>query len=110
MNQTKIKPQTFVCRRITLDTTRGRGGSDQRYSQGKFGALVPEGFVRLDKDGRPAGWYKGKAGGTVREYSDLLLIFLLKGMRPEKYRERYKSITTSRLTMIGYSRSRAKMA
>lgn len=26
--------------------------------------------------------------GTVRKYSDTLLIFLLKGVRPEKYRER----------------------
>lgn len=26
--------------------------------------------------------------GRVREYSDTLLIFLLKGARPEKYRER----------------------
>ena len=34
------------------------------------------------------GWYKGEAGGTVRKYSDVLLIFLLKGLRPEKYRER----------------------
>jgi len=25
----------------------------------------------------------------VREYSDTLLIFLLKGLRPAKYRERY---------------------
>lgn len=34
----------------------------------------------------------GKSGsgeiGTVRKYSDTLLIFLLKGARPEKYRER----------------------
>ena len=36
----------------------------------------------------PVGWYKGEAGGVVRKYSDLLLIFLLKGIRPEKYRER----------------------
>ena len=34
------------------------------------------------------GWYKGEAGGTVRKYSDVLLIFLLKSLRPEKYRER----------------------
>ncbi len=34
------------------------------------------------------GWYKGKPGGTVREYSDILLIFLLKALRPERYRER----------------------
>ena len=34
------------------------------------------------------GWYKGQAGGTVRRYSDTLLIFLLKGLKPEVYRER----------------------
>lgn len=35
----------------------------------------------------------GKMGsgeiGTIRKYSDTLLIFLLKGARPEKYRENY---------------------
>lgn len=30
----------------------------------------------------------GKQVGTVRKYSDTLLIFLLKGAKPEKYRER----------------------
>jgi len=30
----------------------------------------------------------GHLVGTVREYSDVLLIFLLKGIRPEKFRER----------------------
>lgn len=30
----------------------------------------------------------GKQVGKVREFSDVLLIFLLKGARPEKYRER----------------------
>ena len=37
---------------------------------------------------RATGWYRGVAGGTVTEYSDILAIFLLKGLRPEKYRER----------------------
>ncbi|MEE9296311.1 MAG: hypothetical protein V3W34_15300 [Phycisphaerae bacterium] len=37
---------------------------------------------------KPAGWYKGKPGGYVREYSDILAIFLLKGLRPERYQER----------------------
>ncbi|MCH7717721.1 MAG: hypothetical protein IH876_16480 [Gemmatimonadetes bacterium] len=37
---------------------------------------------------KPVGWYKGVAGGKVREYSDLLLMFRLKALRPEKYRER----------------------
>jgi hypothetical protein len=37
---------------------------------------------------KPTGWYQGKPGAMVREYSDLLTIFLLKGLRPEKYQER----------------------
>ncbi len=36
----------------------------------------------------PTGWYKGEPGGFIRRYSDTLLIFLLKGLRPEVYRER----------------------
>jgi hypothetical protein len=36
----------------------------------------------------PAGWYQGRPGGMVRRYSDVLAIFLLKGLRPEKYQER----------------------
>lgn len=35
----------------------------------------------------PVGWYRGVQGGTVRRYSDTLLIVLLKAHRPEKYRE-----------------------
>lgn len=33
-------------------------------------------------------FHKGAICGKVREYSDTLLIFLLKGARPERYRER----------------------
>lgn len=36
----------------------------------------------------PVGFYRGQPGGVVRKYSDTLLIFLLKGLRPEVYRER----------------------
>ena len=32
-------------------------------------------------------FYKGEVCGSVRKYSDVLLIFLLKGLRPEVYRE-----------------------
>lgn len=34
-------------------------------------------------------YHGGEQVGFVRRYSDTLLIFLLKGARPEKYRERY---------------------
>lgn len=33
-------------------------------------------------------FYLGAEVGTIREYSDTLAIFLLKGAKPEKYRER----------------------
>ncbi len=33
-------------------------------------------------------FYKGEECGKIREYSDLLLMFLLKGIRPEKFREK----------------------
>lgn len=34
-------------------------------------------------------FYKGDVCGHVRKYSDNLMMFMLKGMRPEKYRERF---------------------
>jgi hypothetical protein len=51
--------------------------------------LEAEAFRRaVDGVEKPVGWHKGKPGGYVREYSDTLLIFLLKGLRPEKYGDR----------------------
>lgn len=41
----------------------------------------------------------GKEVGTTHEYSDLLLIFLLKGRRPEKYRDNAKVEVTGNLTL-----------
>lgn len=38
----------------------------------------------------PVGWYQGQPGGYVRRYSDTLLIFMLKGAKPEKYKDRHE--------------------
>lgn len=35
-------------------------------------------------------FYQGQVCGAVRKYSDTLLIFLLKGVAPEEFRERYE--------------------
>lgn len=35
-------------------------------------------------------WYQGEIVGTVRKHSDTLLIFLMKGANPEKYRDRHE--------------------
>ena len=49
---------------------------------------------------KPTGWYKGVAGGTVTEYSDNLLMFKLKQLKPE-YRDRLevRSFNWSNLDM-----------
>ena len=39
-------------------------------------------------------FHKGQRVGTVRKYSDLLLIFLLKGVRPQKFRDNYQRAGT----------------
>lgn len=49
---------------------------------------------------KPVGWYQGVSGGTVREYSDNLLMFLLKAHRPEKYKERSEQTIHGDLTII----------
>ncbi|MBX6773030.1 MAG: hypothetical protein IRY83_14975 [Chloroflexi bacterium] len=53
-------------------------------------ALEAEAWRRaVDGVERPV-YQNGQRVGAVREYSDTLLIFLLKGGRPQKYRERYE--------------------
>lgn len=41
-------------------------------------------------------YYKGEKVGSVRKYSDTLLIVLLKGHAPEKYRERVSTELTGK--------------
>jgi hypothetical protein len=43
---------------------------------------------------KPTGWYKGKQGGYVKEYDTTAAIFLLKGLRPEKYADHQVAKTT----------------
>jgi len=53
-------------------------------------ALVAEVRRRaLDGISEPTGWYKGKPGGYVQRYSDLLLIFTLKQADPS-YRDKWE--------------------
>jgi hypothetical protein len=52
--------------------------------------LEVEARRRAMKGIREPVYYLGHEIGHVQKYSDTLLIFLLKGSRPEKYRERYE--------------------
>jgi hypothetical protein len=45
-------------------------------------------------------YYKGRQVGTVKEYSDTLLIFTLKGLRPEKYKDRIQVDVTTYLRQM----------
>ncbi|HEX6827090.1 MAG TPA: hypothetical protein VF077_12305 [Nitrospiraceae bacterium] len=67
-----------------------RAAWDQALAEAMDTVLEPE-AVRRAVDGtlKPV-YHLGKRVGTVREYSDTLLIFLLKGGKPAKYRERFE--------------------
>ncbi len=75
--------------------THYRWLKDQEYSAA-FGEAREEAADALEMEARRRAvegieepvFYKGEVCGTIRKYSDTLLIFLLKGVRPEKYRER----------------------
>lgn len=51
------------------------------------------------KDGveKEIGWYKGKAGGSYMEFDTTAGIFLLKGMKPDKYADR--KVTTHKVEL-----------
>ena len=55
-------------------------------------ALEAEARRRAVDGVEEAVYHGGKEVGRVRKYSDVLLIFLMKGARPEKYRERTEVI------------------
>jgi hypothetical protein len=59
----------------------------RRRAFGVTRTLYHAGREITNEQGQPA---------TIREYSDTLLIFLLKGAKPEKYRERYDHTTGGR--------------
>jgi hypothetical protein len=50
--------------------------------------LEAEAYRRAHKGVNKPVFYQGVECGKVKEYSDTLAIFLLKGAKPEKYRER----------------------
>lgn len=69
---------------------------DPEYAD-KFAAASEEAVDSLEAEARRRAvqgnvepvFQGGKQVGEIRKFSDTLLIFLLKGARPERYRERY---------------------
>jgi hypothetical protein len=79
---------------------------DHKKNDTDFAALweqaVEKGLDDLEQEARRRAfkgtkkpvYQKGTCVGYIQEYSDTLLIFLLKGGRPEKYRERFEVNST----------------
>jgi hypothetical protein len=57
---------------------------------------------------KPVGFYQGVASEHVREYSDTLLIFMLKGARPAKYRERVEH--SGKVELVGVEDAKKALA
>ena len=66
-------------------------------------ALEDEAVRRAREGWEEPIYYHGTACGTVRKYSDTLLIFLLKGAKPEKYRENAKIEVAGSLNVTNLS-------
>lgn len=70
---------------------------DPKYAE-KFQTAHEQAIDALEKEARRRAvegfdepvYFKGEMAGTIRKYSDTLLIFLLKGARPEKFRENHR--------------------
>ena len=79
-----------------------RAAWDEAFEDG-IDALEMEARRRAVQGTEKPVFYQGAKVGTTREYSDTLLIFLLKGARPEKYRDSFdlhriaEAIESSRL-------------
>ena len=58
----------------------------ERVKEEAIGDLEDEAVRRACEGWLKPVFYQGRPCGTIRRYSDKLLIFLLKGWRPERYR------------------------
>lgn len=82
---------------VARSTVYDHKKKDEEFSR-KWNEAVEQGVDELEQEARRRAFkgtlkpvfYKGAKVGTVREYSDTLMIFLLKGNRPEKYKERHE--------------------
>ena len=91
MSATGAAARAGISRRTVYDWREG----DAEFARA-WDTAVDAGTDRLEDEAlrraakgtlRPV-YQGGKRVGTVREYSDTLLIFSLKGRRPEKYKDR----------------------
>jgi hypothetical protein len=91
-----------ISRRTHYDWLKADPGYSAAFEDAKD--AVADGLEQEAAHRAKEGWlepvyYKGEVCGQVRRFSDLLMIFLLKGLRPEKYRERIDTRHGGTLTL-----------
>lgn len=95
---------TEVCRLIGISrpTAYKRRSTNEEFAAAwdeawelGLNSLEDEAIRRAAQGWEERVYQKGEYVGTVRKYSDLLLMFLLKANRPEKYRERTEIVVNS---------------
>ena len=90
-SRTRAAEMAGCDRKMHLIWLRDDPAYAQAFAQAELMAaeLAEEEAWRRGIDGIERGvWYKGERVGSEREYSDTLLIFQLKGLKPMKYRDR----------------------
>lgn len=89
----KAADATGIVRQTVYDWIEKSAEFKQAFESAKQGIVeklereaIRRAYAGVEKDV----WHKGRAVGVERTYSDVLLIFLLKGAAPDKYRERHE--------------------
>ena len=72
--------------------------------------LEPEAIRRAVQGVERPVWHQGQQIGTVREYSDTLLIFLMKGWNPDRYKDRREVFHKGTLTLLQKMEQIAQMS
>lgn len=96
-NISKAAKKAKVGRQTVYDWLENDADFKKKYKKARkiaAGVLEDEAHRRAVEGCNKPVWYKGQKVGTVKEYSDTLLVQLLKANLPKKYRERVQSQLT----------------
>ena len=81
-----------VSRRTHLNWKKSDGKFAEAFGDAQESAVdgLEQEAMRRAKDGvsQPV-YHQGKEVGTIQKYSDILLIFMLRALKPEKYRDNF---------------------
>jgi hypothetical protein len=92
-NVSKAAKKAKIGRRTVYDWIENDSEFEKEYDKANriaLGVLEDEATRRAVEGTNKPVWQAGKRMGTIKEYSDTLMIVLLKARAPEKYKERHQ--------------------